>query len=83
MFATTSRDDKKAGLEALGVAGVVNYVDTPLWGQAVFDLTGGVDKVVNAAGLGSVNQSMVALSRAEKWRRWASSRRETRSTRCR
>ena len=61
VFATTSRDDKKAGLEALGVAGVVNYVDTPLWGQAVFDLTGGVDKVVNAAGLGSVNQSMVAL----------------------
>ncbi len=64
VFATTSRDDKKAALAALGVTGVVNYVDTPLWGQAVFDLSGGVDKVVNAAGLGSVNQSMVALKPA-------------------
>ncbi len=61
VFATTSRDNKRAPLEALGVAGVVNYADTPEWGRAVFDLTGGVDKVVNAAGLGSVNQSLVAL----------------------
>ncbi len=61
VFATTSRDDKRAALQALGLAGVVNYVDTPEWGEAVFDLTGGVDKVVNAAGLGSVNQSLVAL----------------------
>ena len=61
VFATTSRDDKRAPLEALGVAGVVNYADTPDWGRAVADLTGGVDKVVNAAGLGSVNQSIDAL----------------------
>ena len=61
VFATTSRDDKRPALEALGVAGVVNYAETPEWGKAMLELTGGVDKVVNAAGLGSVNQSLAAL----------------------
>jgi len=61
VFATTSRDAKRSALTALGISGVVNYRDTPDWGKAVFELTGGVDKVVNAGGLGSVNQSMAAL----------------------
>lgn len=61
VFATTSRNDKVAALAALGVTDVINYAATPDWGRAAFDLTGGVDKVVNAAGLGSLTQSMVAL----------------------
>ncbi len=61
VFATTSQDAKKERLDALGAAGVVNYRDVPEWGKAVFDLTGGIDRVVNAAGTGSLNQSMAAL----------------------
>jgi len=61
VFATTSRDARRSALTTFGISGVVNYRDTPDWGKAVFELTGGVDKVVNAGGLGSVNQSMAAL----------------------
>ncbi len=61
LAATTSRDTKTSALRALGVRTIVNYKDVADWGQAVFDATGGVDKVVNAAGTGSLNQSMAAL----------------------
>ena len=46
---------------ALGASHVVNYQDVPEWGQAVFDLTGGVDRVINSPGTGSINQSLAAL----------------------
>ena len=61
VVATTSQDTKKARLAALGAASTVNYRDVAEWGQAVFDTTGGVDRVVNSAGTGSLNQSMAAL----------------------
>ncbi len=61
VVATTSQDAKKERLAALGASSVINYRDVPDWGQAVFDSTGGVDRVVNSAGTGSVNQSMAAL----------------------
>ncbi len=34
----------------------------PDWGKAVFERFGGVNKVVNAAGTGALNQSLAALS---------------------
>lgn len=61
VVATTSQDAKQERLAALGASHAVNYRDVPDWGRAVFDLTGGVDRVVNAAGTGSMNQSMAAL----------------------
>ncbi|KAB8320466.1 NAD(P)-dependent alcohol dehydrogenase [Tolypothrix campylonemoides VB511288] len=59
VFATTSQNAKLQRLLDLGVSDVVNYRDTPDWGKAVFDRTGGVNKVVDAAG--SLNQSLAAL----------------------
>ena len=61
VIATTSQDAKKERLVAFGASLAINYRDVPDWGQAVFDLTGGVDLVVNTAGTGSMNQSMTAL----------------------
>ena len=58
-FATTSRDDKRPRLLALGAADVVNYKTTPDWGRVVFEKTGGVDKVVDAAG--TLNESLEAV----------------------
>ena len=59
VFAVTSEDAKRQRLLDLGVSEVVNYKTTPEWGNAIFQLTGGVDKVVDAAG--SLNQSLAAL----------------------
>ncbi len=59
---TTSQEDKRQRLLDLGASAVVNYRDDPNWGETVNGLTGGgVDKVVNNAGVGSLNQSMAAL----------------------
>lgn len=62
VFATTSREEKAGPLRALGAEDVVNYRDTPDWGQTVFERTGGVDRVVNAAGGAAVDQSVAALA---------------------
>ena len=59
VFAVTSQDAKRERLLNLGVSDVVNYKSTPEWGNTIFQLTGGVDKVVDAAG--SLNQSLAAL----------------------
>ena len=60
VFATSSHDDKLDRLKGLGVAGGINYRTHPEWGQAVLELTGGVDKVVDSVGM--VNQSLMAVS---------------------
>jgi NADPH:quinone reductase-like Zn-dependent oxidoreductase len=62
VFATSSQDAKLKRWMALGVSDGINYRDTPDWGKAVFDRFGGVDKIVNAAGTGALNQSLGALS---------------------
>lgn len=62
VFVTTSRNDKGQRLKALGVAGSFDYKADPEWGKTVFEATGGVDKVINTAGFGSVNQSVQALA---------------------
>jgi NADPH:quinone reductase-like Zn-dependent oxidoreductase len=61
-YVTTSNDDKRARLIELGAAGVFNYRTDADWGKTVFASTGGVDKVVNTAGFGSINQSVQALA---------------------
>ncbi|AVH72196.1 alcohol dehydrogenase [Nostoc sp. 'Lobaria pulmonaria (5183) cyanobiont'] len=62
VIATSSQDAKLKRLVALGASDGVNYRDTPNWGKAVFERTGGVNKVVNTAGIGTLNQSLAALS---------------------
>ena len=59
VFATSSQESKREALLAMGAAQVVNYRTTPDWAKAIFDLTGGVNKVVDAAG--TVNESINAL----------------------
>ncbi len=62
VFVTSSREDKARRLKDLGVAASFDYKADPEWGKSVFDATGGVDKVVNTAGFGSVNQCIQALA---------------------
>jgi NADPH:quinone reductase-like Zn-dependent oxidoreductase len=62
VIATSSQDAKLKRWQELGVSEGINYRDTPNWGKAVFDRFGGVNKVVDAAGTGTLNQSLAALS---------------------
>ncbi|MCA8864666.1 zinc-dependent alcohol dehydrogenase family protein [Halomonas sp. SBBP1] len=61
-YLTTSQDDKRSRLLELGAEDVFNYRTDENWGQSVYAATGGVDKVVNTAGFGSMNQSVQALA---------------------
>ncbi len=64
VIATTSGADKAERLMRLGADQVVNYRETPLWGQHVKTaLTGGVgvDCVVEVGGPGTVNESLHAV----------------------
>lgn len=61
VIATSSQDAKLKRWMDLGVSDGINYRDTPEWGKAVFERTGGVDKVINTAGTGVLNQSLAAL----------------------
>lgn len=62
VFVTSSHVDKSQRLKDLGVAATFNYKTDLDWGQSVFKATGGIDKVVNTAGFGSVNQCLQALA---------------------
>jgi len=59
VYATTSQDSKQRRLIALGASGIVNYKTDPNWAKTTFEMTGGVDKVVDAAG--TLNESLEAL----------------------
>jgi len=61
-YLTTSKDDKVARLRELGAETVFNYRTDENWGQTIFAATGGVDKLVNTAGFGSINQSVQAVA---------------------
>jgi NADPH:quinone reductase-like Zn-dependent oxidoreductase len=60
---TSSSDEKLARAKALGADFTVNYRDTPGWGGAVRDWTGGrgVDHVVEVGGPGTLAQSIEAV----------------------
>jgi NADPH:quinone reductase-like Zn-dependent oxidoreductase len=62
VFATTSRAEKAQKLAALGVTTTFDYNTDVNWGETVFAATGGIDKVVNTAGFGSLNQCVKAAA---------------------
>ncbi len=62
VVATSSQDAKLDRTRRLGATETVNYRDTPNWGEVVFERTGGVDRVVNAAGTNALDQSVAALA---------------------
>ena len=61
VVATSGSDEKLERLRALGAAETLNHANTPEWGAAVAELTGGgVDHVVDVGGGGTIGQSMIA-----------------------
>lgn len=62
VIATSSSDEKRERLRALGADHTINYKTTPEWGDAVLQLTGGegVDHVVEIGGPGTLPQSIRA-----------------------
>ncbi len=62
VIATSSSDEKLGRLRDLGADALINYRDTPAWGERVRELTGGrgVDHVVEVGGPGTLEQSMIA-----------------------
>lgn len=64
VIATSSSNDKLARAKGLGADHLINYRDTPNWGEEVLQLTGGngADLVVEVGGAGTINQSIVAAA---------------------
>jgi NADPH:quinone reductase-like Zn-dependent oxidoreductase len=58
---TSSSDDKLARMRGLGAEGTVNYRADPDWEQAVVGMTGGgVDRVIEVGGPGTLQKSIAA-----------------------
>jgi NADPH:quinone reductase-like Zn-dependent oxidoreductase len=62
VITTTSRREKADRLRELGADHVINYLETPAWGDTARDLTGGrgVDLVVETTGPETIKQSIIA-----------------------
>lgn len=62
VIATSSSNEKLERLRALGADHLINYRDTPEWGNAAAELcpAGGVDQVVDVGGPGNLAQSFAA-----------------------
>jgi len=62
VISTSSSPEKMERLKALGADHVINYKETPEWGKAAFELTGGrgVDEVIEIGGPGTMAQSIAA-----------------------
>ncbi|MEM1113095.1 MAG: NAD(P)-dependent alcohol dehydrogenase [Pseudomonadota bacterium] len=63
VIATSGSDAKLERLGELGAAQLINYRETPEWGDKILELTGGrgVDVVVEVGGSGTVAQSVRAV----------------------
>ena len=63
VIATSSSDEKRERLEAMGAAHTINYRTHPDWGTRVHEWTGGrgVDHVIEVGGPGTVPQSIEAV----------------------
>lgn len=62
VIATSSSDEKLERVKALGADHVINYRTTPEWGaEAARVAGGGVDKVVEVGGAGTLKQSIAAV----------------------
>jgi NADPH:quinone reductase-like Zn-dependent oxidoreductase len=61
---TSSSDEKLARAKALGADHGINYKETPEWGRAVRELTGGrgADFVMEVGGAGTLTQSLHAIT---------------------
>jgi len=57
---TSSSDEKLDRARELGAAQTLNYEETPEWGDAVLERTGGVDHVVEVGGPGTLERSLTA-----------------------
>lgn len=62
VIATSSSDQKRERLQSLGASETINYKQTPDWGKKVYELTGGVDQVVEVGGAGTLNESLKAVT---------------------
>jgi NADPH:quinone reductase-like Zn-dependent oxidoreductase len=64
VIATSSSDEKLERVRALGADHTINYRNTPEWGKAALEITGGrgVDHVVEVGGAGTINQSLTAAA---------------------
>lgn len=64
VISTTSSEIKAGRLKALGADHVINYIDTPEWGQAVRELTEGrgADLIVETNGPATIEQSVRAAA---------------------
>ena len=64
VIATTSSDAKAERLRELGADHVINYRETPDWGARARTLAGGggVDRVVETGGAGTIDQSLQAVA---------------------
>lgn len=62
IVATTSDDGKAEWARALGASDVINYQTFANWGEIAGERVGGFQRVVNAAGSGSLDQSVAALA---------------------
>ncbi|WP_237437697.1 zinc-dependent alcohol dehydrogenase family protein [Altericroceibacterium endophyticum] len=61
VIATSSSDAKLEKVKALGAHHTINYKSTPEWGSYVQQEFGGVDKIVEVGGTGTLGQSFQAL----------------------
>jgi NADPH:quinone reductase-like Zn-dependent oxidoreductase len=63
VFCTSSHDEKRARLTALGASGTINYREEPQWGDRVRAIAGrdGVDHVIEVGGQGTLAQSLRAV----------------------
>eukprot|EP00163_Fabomonas_tropica_P007874 TRINITY_DN17514_c0_g2_i1.p1 TRINITY_DN17514_c0_g2~~TRINITY_DN17514_c0_g2_i1.p1 ORF type:complete len:338 (+),score=34.19 TRINITY_DN17514_c0_g2_i1:807-1820(+) len=64
VIATSSSNDKLAKLKALGADELINYRETPGWGQKVLELTGGrgAEQIIEVGGPGTLEQSVQAVA---------------------
>lgn len=60
VFVTSSSDEKLERARELGATWTLNYEETPEWGEAVREETGGVDHVVEVGGPGTLERSLEA-----------------------
>ena len=60
VIATSSQPAKMDRLKAMGADWVLNYKEEPEWGKVIAK-AGGVDHVVEVGGIGSLEQSIVAV----------------------
>lgn len=58
VVALVRNNDSNKELEKLGIATVINSNEVENWGAKIFEITGGVAKVINTIGFSAVNNSL-------------------------